>query len=139
MIQNLIFGILFLKISFWAYNFFIFVHRSQWTLSESFFISDSLAEKVSKPTKTSKKDHLFYNTVSLIKPHSFYEPQLTLPYDPTTQPKTFLTLQIFQQTFLCLVSEKTFALHYFLTPKNCILEALLQMSVYVCISRRVPV
>ena len=41
-----------------------------------------------------------------------------------TQPKTFPTLQIFQQIFLCLVSEKNFALHYFLTPKNCILEEL---------------
>ena len=38
--------------------------------------------------------------------------------------KTFLTLQILQQILSCLVSEKTFALHHFLTPKNYILEAL---------------
>ena len=40
------------------------------------FISDFLAESL-KANKTSKKDHSFYNTVSLKKPHSFYEPQLT--------------------------------------------------------------
>ena len=30
----------------------------------------------------------------------------------------------FKQTCFCLVSEKIIVLHYFLTPKNCILEAL---------------
>ena len=45
--------------------------------------------------------------------------------------KTFLTLQIFQQTCFSLVSEKIFALHHFLTPKNSTAEALWrQMSVY---------
>ena len=34
-------------------------------------------KSVSKPTKTSEKDHSFYNTVSLKQPHSFYMPQLT--------------------------------------------------------------
>ena len=38
--------------------------------------------------------------------------------------KTFLTLQIFQQTYFCLVLEKIFGLHHFLTPKNCIPVAL---------------
>ena len=39
MIQNLIFGILSLKIFFQyrAYNFFMLVHTFQWTLSEFFF------------------------------------------------------------------------------------------------------
>ena len=36
MTQNLIFDILFLKILFWAYNFFIFIQTFQWT-SEFFF------------------------------------------------------------------------------------------------------
>ena len=31
---------------------------------------------MSTPKKTSEKDHSFYNTVSLKKPHLFYEPQL---------------------------------------------------------------
>ena len=35
------------------------------------FISAFLAESL-KANKTSKKDHSFYNTVSLKKPHSFY-------------------------------------------------------------------
>ena len=39
-IQNLIFGIRFLKILFPLYNFIIFVHTFQWTTSEFFLISD---------------------------------------------------------------------------------------------------
>ena len=44
--QNLIFGILFLKILFWKYNFFIFVQTCQWTSSEFFLISGLLAESL---------------------------------------------------------------------------------------------
>ena len=48
-----------------------------------------------------------------------------------TQPKTFLSLQVFQQTNFCVVSERIFALHHFLTAKNCILETLWkQISIY---------
>ena len=36
-----------------------------------------IRKKVLNPTKTSEKDHLFNNTVSLKKSHSFYEPRLT--------------------------------------------------------------
>ena len=46
------------------------------------------------------KDHSFYSTVSLKKPHSFYKPQPTQrykKYTPATQPKTLLNLQIFKQ------------------------------------------
>ena len=46
----------------------IMVKQQQFSPNDSF---------VSKPTKTSEKDHLFHNTISLKKPHSFYEPQLT--------------------------------------------------------------
>ena len=74
---NLIFGILFLTILFRTHNVFILVHMFQWALSDLFFNFQILYQKVSDPTKTSKKDHSFYNTVSLKKPHSFYEPQLT--------------------------------------------------------------
>ena len=68
--------------------------------------------------KVAKKSLSFYNTVSLKKPHSFYERQQwvnikinvnirtsTLKKDtPVTQPKTLITLQIFQQTCFWLVS-----------------------------------
>ena len=92
-LANLIFGILFLTILFRTYNAFILVHMFQWTLSDLFFNFQILYQKVSEPTKTSKKDHSFYNTVSLKVPHSFYEPQLTSHwkwYAPATQPKSFL-------------------------------------------------
>ena len=68
-------------------------------------ISDFMVQSL-KANKTSKKDHSNYNTASLKKPDSFYEPQLTQhykKYTPATQPK------------LCfwLVSEKAFVLHHF--------------------------
>ena len=39
-----------------------------------------LSKKISKPTKTTKKYHSFYNAVSLKKPRSLYEPQLDCKY-----------------------------------------------------------
>ena len=76
-----------------------------------------LWQKVSKPIKNSKKDHSFYNTVLLKKPHPFYEPQLTQHYEKCT-------LATQQKTCFQLVSEKTSALHHFYTSKNCILGAI---------------
>ena len=56
----------FFKILFRAYNFFIFVCTFQWTWWEFFL------------TKANEKNHSFYNTVSLKKPHSFYQINLNL-------------------------------------------------------------
>ena len=73
--------------------------------------------KVSGPTKTSKKDQSFYNTVLLKNPHSFYEPQLTQnhqSYTPATQLKHVSGLS----------QKKPFTMHHFSMPKNCILGAL---------------
>ena len=107
MIQNFISIILFLKILFQAYNF-----RSTRSSGhqQRFFLFQIFYQKVSKPTKTSEKDHSFFNTASLKKPHVFYEPQLTWhwkEYAPKIQPKTSLTLQIFRQTCSCIVSKKS--------------------------------
>ena len=43
----------------------------QCSSSEFLLISDLLAESLK-----AKKDHSFYNTVLLRKPHSFYKPEL---------------------------------------------------------------
>ena len=77
--------------------------------------SDFLAESL-KPTKTCRKDDLFYNTVTLKKSYLFYQPQLTQHGKKRSRntAKNLLTLQIFQQTCFWLVSEKKSA-------KNCIL------------------
>ena len=57
MIQNLTFGILFLKILIQAYKFFIFVRLFQWALSEIFLISDFLRESL-KANKNQRKKSL---------------------------------------------------------------------------------
>ena len=129
MIQNFISIILFLKILFQAYNF-----RSTRSSGhqQRFFLFQIFYQKVSKPTKTSEKDHSFFNTASLKKPHVFYEPQLTWhwkEYAPKIQPKTCFTLQIFQQTCFCIVSKKKQHLHC------TIFQGLWkQIFVYFCIS-----
>ena len=46
-----------------------------------YFPNSSFLVESLKVNKTSKKDHSFYNTISLKKPHSFYEPQLTQHYE----------------------------------------------------------
>ena len=79
-------------------------------------ISDFLVE-FSKPTKTSKKDHSFYNTVLLQKPHSFYEPHLTQyykTYTPATQPKTCFWLVSEEKHLHCIITRcprTTFSKH----------------------------
>ena len=127
MIRYLIFRILFIH---------TFVHTFQCTSSEFIFFNFRFSSRKSQSQQTSKKNDSFYNTVTI---HiSFYKPQLIQhwkQYAPATQPKTFVTIQIFWQTYFCLASEKTFALHHFWKLKNCFLEALWKrMSVYFCIS-----
>ena len=69
-------------------------------------------QKASKPTKTSKSDHSFHNTVPNKKPCWGYLTNLNslnivkniLP--PAAQSNTLLNLQIFQQKCFWLVSEK---------------------------------
>ena len=63
MIQNLIFGIPFLKILFRAYNFIIFVHTFQWTSSEFFFNFRFSSRKSQSQQKLEKR--------SLILQYSF--------------------------------------------------------------------
>ena len=82
---------------------------------------------------TSKKDHLTWNTVLLKKPHSLCKPQLSEHLEihaPETKPKTFLTLQIFQQTSGWCQKK-----HRNCTISRCPGKTLWkQMSVYFCIS-----
>ena len=86
--------------------------RNKWfkTSSLKFIFSFQIFEqKVSKPTKTSKKDHPFCNAVLPKKPYSFCEPQLTQLSKnilPAAHPKTLQALQTFQQICFWLVSEK---------------------------------
>ena len=125
MTQNRIFVIPFLKILFRAINFFMFVHTTQWTSSEFFLSRFSSIKPLAK-----KITHF---TVQFCSKNLTHITNLNSLQQNTA--KTFFTLQIFQQTCFCLVSEKTFTPHHFLTPQNCILEAFWkQMSVYFCVS-----
>ena len=137
MILNFTFGVLFLKILFRTRLFWICPHFPV-DIIRVFLNFRFSSRKSQSPQKLAKKITYFTTQCHPKNLTLFYEPQLTLhwkQYAPATLPKTFLGLEIFLQTFFCLVSEKTFALHDFLTPKNRILEALWkQMSVYLSIS-----
>ena len=68
MIQNLTFAILFLKILFRVHSFSLHVPVDIIRI----FIPEFVAENLKGNKKDHcKKDHWFYNTVSLKKPHSF--------------------------------------------------------------------
>ena len=62
MTQNVIFGILFLKILFWAYNFFIFVQTFQRTSSEFLFNFRFSSRK----SQSQQKQHSFARKTLLI-------------------------------------------------------------------------
>ena len=67
----------------------------------------SSIQKVSKPAKITEKDHSFYNTVSLKKPHSIYESQLTLKIIwPCNIAKTFLSLPKFSSKHASVCCQK---------------------------------
>ena len=137
MILNFTFGVLFLKILFRTRLFWICPHFPV-DIIRVFLNFRFSSRKSQSPQKLAKKITYFTTQFHPKNLTLFDEPQLTLhwkQYAPATLPKTFLGLEIFLQTYFCLVSEKTFALHDFLTPKNRILEALWkQMSVYLSIS-----
>ena len=84
-------------------TFFIFAHRF------FFLISDFLAKSL-RANKNQRKR-------SLILQYSF----------------ALKTLQTFQQTCSCLLSEKTFALHHFWTPKNAFLKHFQSKCLYISV------
>ena len=96
--KYLIIGILFLKILFRANEGFIFVQTFQWIPFEFFFNFRFSSKKSQSQQKLAKK--ITHFTVLIKKLYSFYKPQVTWHwkwYAPSTQPKAFLTLQIFSK------------------------------------------
>ena len=76
----------------------------------------SFSFRFSSKKSQNQQDHSFYNTVSLKKPHSFYEPQLThhcKKYTPAAHPKNLIHVTIFHQNVYVWSQKKTFALHHF--------------------------
>ena len=105
MIQNLIFRILFLKMLFRAYNFFIFfVQTFQWTLSEFFFNFKFSSRK----TQSQQKLAIVHFTIQFRSKNltHFTNPN-SLDIENNKLPQhNQKALQIFQQTCFCLMSEK---------------------------------
>ena len=111
MIQNLIFGILFLKILFRACNVCPDVPED---IIRVFLISDLLAECLKANKKPAKK--ITHFTTKFRLKNLTYFTWHWKQYVTATQLKKVLTLHIFQQRCFCLGSEKIFALHHFVMP-----------------------
>ena len=125
MIQNVIFGILFVKILFWYTTFLCLSRRSSGHHQSFFLISDFLAESFKANKKYQERSHIlqysFAQKSSLILPTSTHLIFKILCSRNTA--KKLSDFINFQQICFCLVSENIFILHYFLTPKNCIFES----------------
>ena len=80
------------------------------------------------------KGHLQSNTVSLKKLHRTYLTSLNIIKDILQQhSEKPYSLYKFSRKAVFLVSDKTFTLHHFYAPKNCIFKALEKlMSLYFC-------
>ena len=120
MIQNLIFVILFLKIFFRAYNLSPHVPVD---IIRVFFIPEFVAENLkankNQPKRSLILQYSFAQKTSLIlRTSTLIENNMVLQYSQNLSGFT----KISQQTCFCLVSEKTFALHRFLTPKTAFLK-----------------
>ena len=136
MIQNLIFGILLLKMLFPAYNFFIFIHSGHY---QSFFFDFRFSGRKSQSQqKLSTKITYFAiqfrskNLTHFMNLNSLEIENNMLPQH--SQNPFWLYYRFFSKHVSVWCQKKTFALRHFLTPKNCIFEALWkQISVYFCI------
>ena len=124
MIQNLIFGILFLKILFRTYSFFTYVPMD---IIGVFFYFRFSSRKSQNQQKLAKK--IAHFAIRFRSKHLTYFMNLnSLDIENKILPKhTAINLSHFTNfpanIFLFGVRKK-FALHHFLTPKNCILEVL---------------
>ena len=122
MIQNVIFENLFLRMLFWAYNFFIFVQTFPQTSLGFLFNFRFSSRKPQSQQKLAKKITNF--TIQFrLKNLTHFTNLSSLDIEnnmlPQYSQKAFLTLKIFQDKCFCLVSEKTFTL---------------QMSIYFYVS-----
>ena len=143
MIQNLIFGILFLKILFQAYSSFVFICTFRWALSEFFLISNFLAESwVAKPKKLAKK--ITYFTTQLCSKNLTHFTKLNsldIESNMLLQ-QSYKPFSLFQQPYFCLMSEKNICTAPFLDAQELhswdTLNANVSIFLYISTRRLLP-
>ena len=128
MIQNLIFGVILLKRFFRAYSFFIFLYTFQWTSSELFFFNFRFfSRKSQSQQKLAKKiTHFTIQFHSKNLTRFMYLNSRDIENNTLTQhsQKPFWLYKCSIKHVSVWCQRKLFALHYFLTSHNCILEIL---------------
>ena len=132
------FGTPFLKILLQPYNFFMFAQMFQWTSSKFLFNFRFSSRKSQSQLKLAKKITHFTIQFRLKNLTHFTNlNSLDIENNMLSQhsQKPFWLYKFSTMHVSVRSQKKTFALRHFLTPKNCIFEALWkQMSVYFCIS-----
>ena len=139
MIQNLIFAIVFLKILFRAYNFFYIRPHVPVDIIKGFY-SKFFSRKSQREQRLAKKKSLilqysFAQKISLILRTSTHFTLKIICSRKNVKNLSHFTDFPANMFGVCLMLQKTFALHHSLMPKKCSLEALLKhISVYFCVS-----
>ena len=134
----------YLQLFFWKYYFectisFIFVRTFQWT-SSKFFYSKFFSRKSQREQRLAKKKSLilqysFAQKISLILRTSTHFTLKIICSRKNVKNLSHFTDFPANMFGVCLMLQKTFALHHSLMPKKCSLEALLKhISVYFCVS-----
>ena len=90
-------------------SFFENIFSTQSSGNHQIFLFQNLQQKISKSIKTSEKDHSFYRQFHS-KNHTHFTNLNSFKTENNMLPKrsqrNFFSLQIFQQTCFCLLSEK---------------------------------
>ena len=139
MVQNLIFAILFSKLLFRAQKVFYIRPHVPVDIIRVIFIPDFLAGSL-KANKDQRKKSLilqysFAQKTSLILRTSTHFTLKIICSRKNVKNLSHFTDFPANMFGVCLMLQKTFALHHSLMPKKCSLEALLKhISVYFCVS-----
>ena len=89
--------------------------------------------QISRRKSQSQQNMFAQNTSLILRISTRLTLKIKCKHDPKRLSKIFLTLQIFQETCFCLVSEKTFALHHFLHPRTAFLKHFESKFLYISV------
>ena len=131
MIQNLILGILFLKI-FWEYNIFIFFQAFRWSSSEFLFIFRFSSGKSQSQQKLAKKITHFtiqFRSKSVTHFTNLNSLDIKNKILPQHSQKYFW---LFQQSCFCLVSEKILHCTISWRPRTAFLKHIESKCLCIC-------
>ena len=133
MIQNLIYGILFLKIDYFGNATYLYPFTRASGHHQSFSISDLLAESLN----VRKKSHFIIQFCSKNLPHftnlNLLDTENNMLPQHSQQPFWLYKVSMKYVSVWCQQNRNSFSLNHFLKPKNYIVEANFGMFLYISV------